>query len=219
MEGKHASSSNTLVVSDPEMAEVLSDPAHLRFIAPFIGFERTVGEVAHETNSTLSTTYRRVKRYCELGILEVVRERERNGKALKLYRAVAEVFFVPNRLTNGEERSALWEMHWRRDFQRGFRHAYAEQFDGWGQRIYRQDGVFTTSLASGPGADVDVLADTMPALYNRFHDSLYLDFAQAKAFQRELDALFKTYMQQRGQQRYMVRISFVPVTENAEIIP
>ena len=220
MEGKTASRPDTFVVTNPEMAEVLSDPAHLRYVAPFIEHERTVGEVAQETGSALSTTYRRVQRYCKLGILELAHERKRKGKALKVYRAVADAFFVPNRLTDGEERSSeRWGAHWERDFRRGLRHAYAAQLDGWGQRVYRKDGVFTTSLASGPDEDVDVLADAMPALYNRFHDSLYLDFAQAKAFQRELDALFKTYMNCKGQQRYMVRISFVPVAEDAEIIP
>ena len=217
MEDENASS--TLVVTDPEMAKVLLEPDHLRYIAPFVGFERTLSEVARETTSTLSTTYRRVVRYCDLGILEVAREQKRKGRALKLYRAVADVFFVPNRLAGGEEHSSeRWEAHWEEDFRRGLRHAYAHRLDGWGQRLYRREGVFTTSLASGPSQDVDTLADTMPALYNRFHDSLYLDFEGAKAFQRELDALFNTYAQHRGQQRYMVRISLVPVPEDAEKI-
>ena len=73
-------------------------------------------------------------------------------------------------------------------------------------------------LAQGPTEDIDMLEERMPALYNRFHDSLYLDFAEAKAFQRELDALFVKYSAQRGQQRYMIRLSFVPVPDDAEII-
>lgn len=217
---KEKPASSTLTVTDAETARVLIDPAQLRYIAPFIGRERTVKEVADETNSTLSTTYRRVRRYLGLGILEVVREQKRKGKALKVYRAVADEFYIPNNVTDGQEVSSeRWQKHWERDFQQGLRHAYAEQLDGWGQRLYRKDGVFTSSLASGPDEDIDPLEDKMPALYNRFHDSLYLDFGEAKTLQRELDALFKKYMSETGGQRYMMRISFVPVAEEAEIIP
>jgi len=206
------------VVTNLEMARVLSDPEHLRYIAPFLEHEHTVSEVAAEVGSTLSTTYRKLKRYCDLGILEVSREHKRKGRAIKVYRAVADAFFVPFQLTGGaEEGSARWQKHWERDFQRGFRHAFG-QFDGWGQRLFRKDGVFTIMLAKGPNEDVDMLGEGMPALYNRFHDSLYLDFTEAKAFQRELDTLFVKYSAQCGQQRYLMRISFVPVPEDAELI-
>lgn len=222
MEAENASraeTDRTLVVTGAEMATVLTDPKHLRYISPFLAREATVGEVARALDSTLSTTYRRVRRYCDLGILEVAREVERQGKALKVYRTVADAFFVPNRLTDGQEvSSARWYAHWEEELQRGLRHAYGDHLEGWGQSIHRDDGVFTTSLARGPDEVLDALGDDMPALYNRFHDSLYLEFDEAKALQRQLDALFDRYTRQEGRQRYMMRISFVPVTEDAEII-
>ena len=58
----------------------------------------------------------------------------------------------------------------------------------------------------------------MPASFSRFHDSLYLDFAAAKAFQRDLETLFDTYRVKTGQQRYLLRVAFVPVPEDAEVI-
>lgn len=216
---KEKNASSTLVVTDPEMAKVLGDPENLRYIAPFLEHEHTVSDIASEVGTTLSTTYRKIKRYCALGILEVAREQKRKGKAIKVYRAVAAAFFVPLQLGDGaEEGSARWQAHWEGDFQRGFRYAFEHQLDGWGQRLYRRDGVFTIMLAKGPNEEVDVLEEGMPALYNRFHDSLHLDFAEAKAFQRELDALFVRYSKQKGQQRYMMRISFVPVPADAKII-
>ena len=207
-------------MTDPGMANVLTDPKHLRYIAPFLERERTVSEVADEVGSTLSTTYRRVKRYCDLGVLTITREQPRGGKAVKLYRAVADAFFIPYQVTDGEEaNSARWQAHWAEDFQRGFRHAYGEELETWGQRLCRKDGVFTSMLAKGPDEEVDTLSDNLPAFFSRFHDSLYLDFAAAKAFQRDLDALFNSYAAQKGQQRYMMRISLVPVPEDAEVIP
>lgn len=217
---KASDASSPLIVTDTEMARLLIDPDHLRYIAPFLALERTVNEVALETNSTLSTTYRRVRRYCDAGILRVVRIERRKGKPLKVYRTVSDAFFVPHRVTDGQEvNSERWQRHWERDFGRGVRHAFGRELDGWGQRLYRNDGVFTSSLARGPHEDVDPLGSDMPALYSRFHDSLYLDFGEAKALQRELDTLFQKYMNLQGQQRYMIRISFVPVPEDAEKIP
>ncbi|CAN5795837.1 helix-turn-helix domain-containing protein [soil metagenome] len=217
---KEKSAISTLVVTDLEMANVLTDPEHLRYIAPFLGHERTVSEVTAETKSTLSTTYRRVKRYCELGILAVEREQKRKGKTLKVYRAVADVLFIPYRVSAGQEAvRARWRQHWEEDFQRGFRHAYGADLEEWGQRIYRKNGVFTSMLAKNPDEDLDPLTDDMPAFFSRFHDSLYLDFADAKAFQRDLEALFATYAAKTGRQRYMLRVAFVPVPEDAEVIP
>lgn len=215
---KDTDASSTFVVTNPEMAKVLENPEHLRYVAPFLEREHTVSEIALEVGSPLSTTYRKLRRYCDLGILEVAREQKRSGKAVKVYRAVADVFFVPFEFSGSvEESSARWQKHWEGDFHRGFRHAF-EQLGGWGRRLYRKNGVLTVMLARGPTEDVDMLGAEMPALYNRFHDSLYLDFAEAKAFQGELDALFVRYSAQRGGQRYLTRLSLVPVPEDAEII-
>ena len=180
---KEENASSTLEVTDVETANVLTDPEHLRYIAPFLGRERTVSEVARETKSTLSTTYRRVKRYCDLGILEVAREHKRKGKPLKIYCTVADAFFVPLRLTGGpEERSARWQKHWERDFQRSFRHAYRDELETWGQRIYRKNGVFVSMMAKSPSEDLNTLTTEMPASFNRFHDSPLLRLRRGQSF-------------------------------------
>ena len=215
---KETSASSTLVVTDLEMAKVLSSLEHLRYIVPFLAQERTVGEVTAELDSHLSTTYRRVQRYCDLGILDVVREKPRKGKPLKVYRAAADAFFIPFQLTD-EQSSAPWYEQWNQDFQRGFKHAFGNQLGDWGRRIHRKDGVFTIDLAKGPAEDLNPLEPDMPAYFNRSHDSLYLDFTEAKTLQGELDALFEKYMKHKGQQRYIMRLSFVPVPEDTEIMP
>ena len=86
------------MVTNAEAARILLEPKHARFIAPFLGRERLVAEVAEEIGAPLSTTFRHVTRYCEVGILQVTREQTRKGRALKFYRTVTDAFFVPNRL-------------------------------------------------------------------------------------------------------------------------
>ena len=216
---KASTASSPFVVSDPEMAKVLSEMEHLRYIVPFLAKEKTVGEVAAELDAHLSTTYRRVRRYCEVGVLKQVAERPRKGKPLKVYRAVADAFYIPFKLAGMEESSARWLEQWNRDFHQGFQHAFGAQLGDWGRRIYRQDGVFTIDIAKNPSEALDPLEPDMPAFFNRSHDSLYLDFTDAKALQSELDALFAKYAKQTGQQRYIMRLSFVPVPEETEIIP
>ena len=80
---KEENASSTFVVTSPEMAKILGDPEHLRYIAPFLEHECTVSEIASEVGSTLSTTYRKLRRYCDLGILEVAREQKRKGKSVR----------------------------------------------------------------------------------------------------------------------------------------
>lgn len=203
-----------------EVARLLRDPDHLRYIAPFIGQARLIHDVAKEINSTLSTTYRRVRRYCDVGILEVVAEKERNGKSLKYYRSVAASFFIPSHLLEDmSDHSKRWQAHWEDDFQRGLHYAYGHQLQTWGDRIYRRDGVLTIRAAKNPHEDIEPLAADMPAVVTTFHDSLYLDFRHAKAFQRELLQLAEKYQQQQGEQRYMMQLRLVPVPVDAEIMP
>lgn len=47
------------------------------------------------------------------------------------------------------------------------------------------------------------------------HDALYLDFADAKAMQRELDEVWKKYVSRGGTQRYLARVLLVPAREGA----
>ena len=105
-----------MTVTNVEAATLLLEPKHARFLAPFLGRERLVAEVAEEVAAPLSTTYRLVTRYCEAGILRVTREQKRGGRALKFYRTVADAFFVPNRFRTGPQ---AWSEAFERAAKRG----------------------------------------------------------------------------------------------------
>lgn len=211
------SESSPLTITTPEAAQILLEPKHARFIAPFLGRERRVAEVAREVGAPLSTTFRHVTRYCEVGILKVTREQTRKGRALKFYRTVADAFFVPNslRVTFPD----AWLDQFERAAKRGVEHAYGEHLAAWGELIFRNEaGIFSTSLAKAPGQPVTSLAPDAPAMLTTAHDAVYLDFADAKRLQRELRTLLETYAAKGGAQRYLLRLSLVPLPQDVELI-
>lgn len=217
MEHDHASS--TLVVTEPDVAAVLASPDHLRFLAPFVGQERTLSDVARELGVPLSTLYRRVQRYVRLGLLRVVREEARAGRARKHYRSTRDAFFVPNRIAPpAEERVSAFYAHWERTFARAAVEAYGPAYLDWGDRIYRDaSGLLAIHLTRGPHEDpLDPLQADVPAVLMLFHDLMYLDFEGAKALQRELMAVWRKYVGRGGPQRYAARLTLLPLPEDAE---
>lgn len=211
------SESSTLTVTVLEAARILLDPKHARFIAPFLGRERLVGEVAKEIDAPVSTTYRQVTRYRAAGILKVTREQRRSGRALKYYRTVADAFFVPNRLRRTPQ--DVWQDSFERAAKRGLEHVYGEHLADWGELVFRNEaGIFTVNLAKSPEQPVTSLEPDAPAMLTTAHDAVYLDFADAKRLQRDLNALLETYAAKRGAQRYLLRLSLVPLPEDVELI-
>ncbi len=93
VEGHDSSSFRT--VRDAKAAAVLADLERVRALVPFLGRERSVSDVADELGLPVDATYYRVRRLVDLGLLERSRTVPRKGRALKLYRATADRFFVP----------------------------------------------------------------------------------------------------------------------------
>lgn len=207
----------TLTVVDPAVAEILMDPERLRHLAPFLGRERSVGEAARESGAKPNTTLRRVQRLVALGLLEVTRERPRGGRAVKLYRSVADVFFVPFDATSADtlegalaDRDAYWEALLRHHVVRVRR----EQLGTWGTRIYRdRRGRLQVQTALDAERNATSLDDDAPAILSAWRDRVYLDYPDAKALQRELFALLLRYQRKGGSQRYVVRVGMAPLTE------
>lgn len=208
--------SSPLTVTSAEAARLLLEPKHARFLAPFLGRERLVAEVAREISAPLSTTYRLVTRYCQAGILRVTREQKRGGRALKFYRTVADAFFVPNRFRAGPQ---IWPDEFERAARRGIEHVHGAHLSDWGELIFRNaDGIYSTSLAKAPGVPVTSDEPDAPAILTTAHDAVYLDFADAKRLQRDLRTLLEVYAVKGGAQRYLLRLSLVPLPEDVELI-
>jgi hypothetical protein len=96
-------------VADPEAGRLLSDPAWLGFLEPFLGRTSGVAEAARRLGRPLDAVRYRVRRMERAGLIEVVGERLRAGRPVRLNRSVADGFVVPFEATpfvDVEERMA-----------------------------------------------------------------------------------------------------------------
>ncbi len=82
-------------VDDPAAAKLLTHEDYRAVLGAFLGRERSVSEAAQELRLGLDATLYRVRRLRQAGLLEVRSSRPRAGRAIKLYRAVHDAWFVP----------------------------------------------------------------------------------------------------------------------------
>jgi len=205
------------LITDPEAAAALMDPGKLRHIAPFIGTEKSISQAAEESGESPNTTLKRVRRYLELGLVTVAREVPRAGRPIKLYRSVAQVYFVPFEATGAEsleagmaERDGFYERLLRRNVVR----ARIDTIGNWGTRIYRDGrGRLQVQTAVTPDVNVTSLDKTAPAVLSAWRDGVMLEFEDAKALQAELFATLQRYLRKSGPQRYVVHVAMAPLLE------
>ena len=82
------------VLTDLRCAQVVTDRAQLRLLAPFMGQERTVSQVAVLLNLSTTATCKVTQRFLNLGLLQETWREARAGRALRYYRAPA-AYFTP----------------------------------------------------------------------------------------------------------------------------
>lgn len=82
-------------VTDPAQAAILTDPHRVQFLLPFLGREKTVSQAAAEVVVTPNSLLYRVRRMVGAGLLQVVEERPRGGRAIKVYRSSHDGYRVP----------------------------------------------------------------------------------------------------------------------------
>jgi len=86
-------------VTDPEQARLLTEPVSKKFFKPFLARERSASEAAAMLRCSLNTTLYRIKTLLRAGLIEVVRERPRKGRTVKVYRSVHDTYFIPFNVT------------------------------------------------------------------------------------------------------------------------
>jgi hypothetical protein len=209
------SNAGTLTVTEPAMAAALMNPKTLRQLEPFLGRERTVLEAAQEAGVKPNTMLARVQRFLALGLLVVVRERPRGGRAIKVYTGCAASFFVPYEITSAETLGAAMrerERYWEELLRKNVVRVRSEDVGSWGTRIYRDArGRLQVQAAVTPEQNYTLLAPERPAALSAWRDALYLDYDDAKALQQELFSLLKRYQAKTGVQRYILHVGLAPI--------
>lgn len=217
LEMEDADSSSLEVVTDPEAARLLSDPETARLLFPFIGRERTVSEVARELGFRVDAMYYRVKRLERSTLLRVSRTVERKGRAIRTYVASSRSYFVPLAAVPDATVEDLLEqadVEPRRRAAAGFAAALREAGSTMRFGVHvRLDDAGDPSISLGP-EDRDwspeaLLDPSAPALLASWA-WLQLDFAAAKALQRELYGVISRYAGLQGSQGYLMGLTFTP---------
>ncbi|NHN54637.1 hypothetical protein G9U51_02430 [Calidifontibacter sp. DB0510] len=83
------------VVRSPDAAAALADGRGLPYLAQYFTTARSIKEAADRLGEPLAKVHYWTRRWHELGLLEVVEERRRGGRPIRVYRTVAQLFEVP----------------------------------------------------------------------------------------------------------------------------
>lgn len=90
-------------VTDPAQVAILTDPVRVRFLRPFLARPATVAQVAREMRITTNALLYRVRRMFECGLLQVVEERSRAGRVVKVYRSSHDGYRIPMSAMNYDD--------------------------------------------------------------------------------------------------------------------
>ncbi len=187
-------------IETPAQAAILDERAVARLFFPFLGRERTVGQAAAETGFKLNAMHYRVRTFLDAGLLKVVREEKRAGRAIKVYRSVADAFFVPFQFTAHATRQESWLAHIEpvaRPIAQSMAERYLEREQA-GQCIFRDDEGHFVSLGGQELRESKEIvfhpdADQRPLGTDRF-GNIFLTEAEAQRLERELVELFGRYL-------------------------
>lgn len=185
------------------------DRAWLRLLDVFTGEARGVADAARTLGVTTEWLFKRVRRLERAGLLAVREVRPRAGRAVRLYRAASDTFFVPFTLVPAEtvgRQNRAWHLDlFETAIGRTFLRAPFDQH-GWGFvtertpsgdvsfRIVREDGVRWADLG-----------DAAPVMVSGWH-LLHLTPSDARELQGELRALHERYARRTGTEPFLLGI-------------
>jgi len=211
-------STSTHVVTSADAAAVLLNAETQKLLHPFFQ-EKTAAVAAKELGMSTSALLYRLNKLVDFGVLKIVREEPRAGRASKVYRTTSNSFFVPFHVTQSETLEAYLEdvkRHYQTLLTANIAQVMRDMDETWGMRIYKDDeGKLQTLTAKYPG-NVMSVDEEGPAIFDFYYPSLKLEFEDAKALQKELGEVFQRYVQKQGPQKYLIHIGLVPLLIGAK---
>ncbi len=216
-------------VTDPQVVPRLMNGWEMRYLAPFMGREATLSGAARELGVSLPRLHYQVNKLLGEGLLRLTRTERRAGHRVKLYRAVADAFFVPFDLMpreGVEEVMASADEPWRTFFLQSLARVWREHPGRWGMHIAREGdggiraGIVRRTEHGRKQAPWSLEDAEMPAvLLGGWVTDLALDFEDAKALQRELGAVVARYLNRHGAQRYLLQTRLAPLRAEGGAVP
>ena len=209
-------------ITDAAAIEVLGNLEHQRRLSPLMREPLSIGELARHIDEDPKRCHYHVTRYLKLGFVTCTGERKRWGKAVKLYRSVAQTFFVPKAHLVGGDIAGEMDRQYGPLLERFNRHfaatvrPFEDEFEG---DYYVLGPSGEMAHHSGPGTeDPETLLNYLkeehtPAVLIEFKD-YQLSREDAKRVQREMIALCERLEQpQPGEKKFTVLLGISPVSE------
>jgi hypothetical protein len=202
-------------IRNPEAVRALLNHKQRQAFRPFMRRSISISEAAALVGESLNTMLKRVQRWLEYGLLI---ETTAQAAQPKRYTAAAESFFVPQSVIARLDLEQLLEQldAFEAGIMRRGQLEAALQVDDWGLRFtLDNDQDWNIQPARTGMQPWNYKAPDAPAILAETN-LLELEFADAKALQRELMDVVRRYLNRSGDGRYIVRLGMAPVPEDFE---
>jgi hypothetical protein len=206
MVSKVSTTPASLVIKNPTAVVLLTTPAALRMLSPFLSGTHTLTTAAAALDRPPSSVAYWLPRFVAAGLLVELDPQERAGVAMRRYRAAARQFVVPYDLLPVDARVQLLDQG-RLRFLRRF-------FDGLDERLERERGA-ALGFSAHPerGIAVELMEDEQQRAGRAYTDGwqvLRLSDADARAMARELEDLLERYAARAsGRTVYLAHLGLV----------
>ncbi|MFC4427007.1 hypothetical protein [Deinococcus navajonensis] len=190
-------------------ANLLIDRSWVRLLGAFMAEARSIADAARTLNVTTEWLFSRVRRLERAGLLVVQDIRPRAGRAVRLYRATSNEYFVPFSLVPpdqvGRQNRARHLERFEAAIQRTFSNPPLDT-QGWGFVTARsKNGDMYFRIMSEEGVLWADLGEAAPVMVSGWH-LLHLSPKDARALQGELRALHQRYMTCSGEVPFLLGI-------------
>ncbi len=200
---------------------MLMDDDVVRFFRPFLAHDATVGEAASAVGCSPSTMLYRVRTFVRAGLLEVVAEKPRAGRPIKVYRSAHDAYLIPYALTSFASLEEAFYAGYE-SLAREIAHATARRFahrrwDGF--RLFRNAYGDTSREGAPDASKPNVLDDPHREVAFDFSLRAQLTEDEARALQAELYHYLTRYAPygapegRPGSSAYLFSIVLMPVDE------
>jgi DNA-binding Lrp family transcriptional regulator len=207
-------------ITDPEAAGFLLDGEKQVWIEPFMRGERTVTEAAEAQGLPVEKMYQHLQSLVRVGLVQDVgtRPNPRGGRAMRLYRAAADSFFVPVEVDlevragrrNIERFAARIYEHYLAAVMEEYRPREAGFFVFPQFWTTRQDRLFLLQRLSD---GTPLMPSSGPLQGTWQYGEVSLSVEEAREFREEMNAVLRRFMtpeRSEGGQKYYYLVAFSP---------